>query len=100
MAPGDRSGGGALVVRGSRNGFLDAGRGGMGSSKGDVGVSGLLRVPEMPEMPPVTGDVERLRKGLFDARFSVKPVAGGCCPVSRNRSASDGSVHADDDVDG
>lgn len=45
----------------SRKGFLDVGLGG-GSSKGELGAG---------ERAP--GDTARLRKGLFDPRFKVRP---------------------------
>lgn len=51
------------VKSGSRNGFLEVGRGG-GSSKGERG-SGEARL---------LGDAARLRKGLLDERFSDKPA--------------------------
>lgn len=51
------------VKSGSRNGFLEDGRGG-GSSKGERG-SGEARL---------LGDAARLRKGLLDERFSDKPA--------------------------
>lgn len=50
---------------GSRNGFLEVGRGG-GSSKGERG-SGEARL---------LGDAARLRKGLLDERLSDRPADG------------------------
>jgi hypothetical protein len=50
----------------SKKGFLETGRSG-GSSKGERGGGGGGEVAEL-------GEAARLRKGLFDARLSVKPL--------------------------
>lgn len=59
-----------MIGAGSRNGFLESGRAGRGSSKGDAGGGDVGLVLKKSSF---TGEVVRLRKGLLEARFRVRP---------------------------
>ena len=83
-----------LVTAGSRNGLRESGRGG-GSSKGEPGLCAEV------------GDTARLRKGLFEERFSSNPEDRWSIWEATQQSqrsnqmeeqaSARGTMHADDD---